>query len=289
MDGIMDRPYYFNRNIANRIKVILGISLGFFLFLVLFNPFEFNNIEEGSKVYYFLGFGLFTMLVLGLDMLVLPNIFNRNFLRTKWKVKHEIVWNVWILLSLAGSYYGFICITKILPVTYETLINLFLLALLPVVVLITINQDAALRRYLGNVIELSKKQKSLESANQELPLMHSFISDNKKEKLAIDLRDLLYFSSTGNYVNVVWYREDAVKKKLIRGTIQENIQPLSKIEFITQVHRSYVVNINMINSISGNSKSGFKLRLKHTLEEIPVSRRFIKKVRLLHSRQKIIF
>lgn len=289
MSGILDKPYYFNRNSANRIKVISVISLGFFLFLVLFSPFEFNNIATGSKVYYFLGFGLFTLVILGIDLLILPKLFNNDFLNNKWKIKHEVLWNFWILISLAGGYYGFICITKVLPVNYETIVNLLLLALLPVVVLITVNQDVALRKYLKLIPERNGDQKTKETDHQKKIILHSFISENIKESLEINLQDLLFFSSTGNYINVVWFEENNLRKKLLRGTIMENLKPLENYDFIVRVHRSYVVNVKMLVSVSGNSKTGFKLRVRNYSEEIPVSRKYISNVKHLYSRQKNLF
>ncbi len=243
-------------------------------------------MTQGNKVYYFLGFGVFTMVILGIDLLLLPKLFNKKFIEEKWKIKHEILWNIWLLLSLAGGYYGLVCITDILPVNYVTIINLLLLAVLPVIILIIINQNVALRNYLKNIMEMNIPHLSSSAESSENINIHRFISQNKKEKLEINLNDLLYFSSTGNYIQIVWGKNDEIRKEILRGTLEENLLSLNKYDFIEQTHRSYVVNIRKIENILGNSKHGYRMRLKQTNDEIPVSRKYIKKIKILHSEGK---
>jgi LytTr DNA-binding domain len=276
MQSFLQRPYNFNRNENNRVKSIFGISLGLFLFLLLFNPFDFDEIEIKNQVYYFFGFAVFTLITLTIDLLLVPKLFNQKFLEEKWKMQHEILWNIMILLSLAGAYYGFVCVTKIMPINYTGIVNLLLLATLPVLILITINQDVALKKYFRGLLETNKISEDISVLQEDKIKMFSFWSENKKEELEINIYDLLYIQSTGNYIHVFWMEKGKLKQLLIRATMDRTQKDLKKIKFIFRVYRSLLVNIRKIEKIGGNSRNGYKVRISGTDELLPISRGNIK-------------
>ena len=90
------------------------------------------------------------------------------------------------------------------------------------------------------------------------------ISDNKTT-LNIDIKNLFYIKSEGNYVTVF----EKNKKYLIRSSLKKIIEQNNNSELI-RCHKSYIVNSNKIKSISGNSK-GYKISLLDKDFEIPAS------------------
>jgi len=96
------------------------------------------------------------------------------------------------------------------------------------------------------------------------PANKILINDNKTT-LNIDVNEVVFIKSEGNYVEV--FEKD--KKYLIRTTLKKIIEQNKQPEFI-RCHKSYIVNLNKIKRITGNSK-GYKLFLTGYKEPIPAS------------------
>jgi DNA-binding LytR/AlgR family response regulator len=104
------------------------------------------------------------------------------------------------------------------------------------------------------------------------------IADNDKDKLEIELSNLLYIESTGNYIEVFYIKEDKLKNTLLRSTLKRTELQLEKYPSLAKCHRAFLVNISKIVQVKGNSQ-GLKLVLKNTETEIPVSRNFSKNLK----------
>ena len=92
---------------------------------------------------------------------------------------------------------------------------------------------------------------------------HSYIfikSDKRIEK--IELNDILYAESIGNYVSI--YTED--KRFLAYLTMKSLEVQLPPDQFL-KVHQSYLVNSSRINSIEGNE-------IKIADKSLPISRNY---------------
>ena len=91
--------------------------------------------------------------------------------------------------------------------------------------------------------------------------------------MAIDLDELLYIKSADNYVAVYFFKDDKVRKELVRTTLKRLETELDEYP-IRRCHRSYMVNINKI-SVSMKSNQGLSLALKNYSDEvIPVSKNY---------------
>jgi len=88
-----NRPYPFNSNIKHNVKVILAIGFGLFLFLLLFEPFGLDSVNEEKKTYIIAGFGIITGMILTLNLLIIPSVLPLLFKEENWKIKKEVVWN----------------------------------------------------------------------------------------------------------------------------------------------------------------------------------------------------
>jgi DNA-binding LytR/AlgR family response regulator len=77
--------------------------------------------------------------------------------------------------------------------------------------------------------------------------------------------------SADNYIEVFWKDGDLIKRQLIRGTLQKAADLLEDYTYIFKCHRSFIVNINYIERVEGNSQ-GYKLFFEDIDFEIPVSK-----------------
>jgi DNA-binding LytR/AlgR family response regulator len=75
---------------------------------------------------------------------------------------------------------------------------------------------------------------------------HIFLSSNKKH-FQVKISDILYIEAAGNYSKVV-LKNDSI---LVRDKISNLLEKISTEKFI-QVHKSFIVAIEHINSLEGN-------------------------------------
>ena len=96
-------------------------------------------------------------------------------------------------------------------------------------------------------------------------------SENGKEELKIQDSDLFYIESADNYSNIVFLERNKQKKTLIRNSLKQ-IEDQLKHPYIIRSHRSFLVNLSKVKSISGNSQ-GYQLCFDEIPEMVPVSRK----------------
>lgn len=86
--------------------------------------------------------------------------------------------------------------------------------------------------------------------------------------------DLLYAEAEGNYVTVVYQENNEIKRQQIRQTMKQVMQMTEDNRQIIRVHRAYIVNLNHVVKVSGNSQ-GYQLSLDAANAQVPVSRSFV--------------
>ncbi len=93
----------------------------------------------------------------------------------------------------------------------------------------------------------------------------------KSEELHFYPDEFIYAFSEGNYVTFYLNRNSKLHKKVIRCTISSVEEQLKAFPFLFRSHRAYIVNLNKVENVSGNSL-GYRLQLSMADEEIPVAR-----------------
>jgi len=269
---ILNKPYPFNDDLRFNAKIILFISLGVLAFLLIFQPIDFAVWSKKEIVYIIAGLVTSTFLVLSLNLIVLPSLFPKTFYKNTWNIKKEILWNLWILVAISSSDFLFYSqIIGLFDISFFDITKILLLGLLPVAVLITINQERLLRSHLISAQQLNKQL--LEKKQHQKKLIH-FVSDYKNDTLTIKADLLIAIKSSDNYIEVYYKNNELVKKQIIRSSLKRVEELINKYEFILRCHRSYIVNIKFINEIQGNPQ-GFKLFLVDTDFTVPVSQKYI--------------
>ncbi|MFK7936455.1 MAG: LytR/AlgR family response regulator transcription factor, partial [Saprospiraceae bacterium] len=94
-------------------------------------------------------------------------------------------------------------------------------------------------------------------------------AENEKDQLQFLATELLYLQSADNYVEIVWQRNGALEKSLLRGSLQRMEQQIT-LPHIQRCHRSFIVNLEQVISVSGNAQ-GYKLHLPSE-QILPVAR-----------------
>ena len=276
MLSFLNKPYPFTDDLKHNTKVILFISLGVLAFLLIFQPIEISSLSKMDIFYLVTGLAISTFLTLSVNLLVLPSLFPKAFDSNKWNIKKEIFWNLWILLAISSSDFFFYSkLVGILDIGFSDIVKIILLGVLPVAVLIVINQERLWRSHLRSAQQMNKRLLENKQLKEELI---PFESNYKKDKLIIKAGSLILIKSADNYIEVFFENNGIIKNQMIRSTLNQAEELLKKFDFIMRCHRSFIINIDKITEIKGNSQ-GYKIFFKDIDFPALVSQKYITEFR----------
>ncbi len=133
---------------------------------------------------------------------------------------------------------------------------------------------------LDRIFELKKRKKNSDLENKIKKLLSNYESEDseflneitlhsKGRDFSINIDDVVYFKSDGNYVQIVTEE----KSFLHRTTMNSLYNKLDTSQFL-RIHRSLVVNVVYIKACNYNNNNEFKFKLKN--EEVLISSRSYK-------------
>jgi DNA-binding LytR/AlgR family response regulator len=130
------------------------------------------------------------------------------------------------------------------------------------------------------------KKYAAEAATLHLPKTHptlaapvTFTGDNQKETLTLQADQIAYLAARDNYVQIFFFEKEELKSKIFRATLRKMEDALADWPQFFRCHRTYVVNFDKIEKVSGNAQ-GYRFHLTDLEETIPVSRNLNEAVRL---------
>ena len=97
------------------------------------------------------------------------------------------------------------------------------------------------------------------------------LQGKSKETIILNPSDILYIESVSNYVNIVFFNGQDLMQKRLRCSLHDIEDMLSPYSFIIHIHRAFLVNLNFIIQVSGNA-AGYKLQLFGSEKVLPVSK-----------------
>ncbi len=91
------------------------------------------------------------------------------------------------------------------------------------------------------------------------------------ESVTLQISHLLYIEAVGNYVKVIYLRDNQVHADMLRATMKQMEETLQGYPMIVRCHRAFLVNLGQVEQIISHSGST-QLIVKHSHESLPVSR-----------------
>jgi len=268
----LNKSYPFNDDLRHNAKIIFFISIGILVFLLLFQPLDLSSYSNKDIFYLITGLGASTFLTLSLNLIILPSFFPKIFVQSKWNIKKEIFWNIWILITISASNFLFYTkLFEVITINFGLVGKIVLIAFIPVATLIIINQDRLLRSHLKSAIRLNVR---LKESKQVKDKMIYFDSEYKKDSLSIKLDSLILIKSADNYIEVFYKSNGDIKSQMVRSTLSKAEQLLRECDFIFRCHRTFIVNKNYIEEITGSSQ-GYKLIFNKIDFPVLVSQKYI--------------
>jgi len=266
----LNKPYPFNNNLKQNAKIIFFLSIGIIVFLLLFQPININSLSFNQKLYIIGGFFIINLFTLSINILILPNLFPQLFIPHKWRIKKEILWNLWLLVNIYfGDFIVYYKLLNIVEFNFYFFVNLLLIATIPISILIVYNRNRLLRKHVESAKRISAYKKG------KIEKVITIESNYKKDSLTLALHRLVYIQASGNYINVYWMNNNELNHQLVRTTLSKVKSIFDENSGIKQCHRSYLVNIQYIKNLkSSYNEKNIILTINDI--ELPLSKSFEK-------------
>ncbi len=264
-------PFYY------RGKTLLVIS-GFifavtFLFNYFFQPFHVNISEHRMAFEYIC---LIHALIPSILFLLLFSIIQQiEAIDEKWKVKEEIlvILGYLILVGIFNFMVRDVIYTN--PDNWsvhyfvEEIKNTLLAGVLFIFIFIPFNFKRLHDQYQVKSSKLIPPQPYIKTATvkKTIPINTQLKTDD----FMLEVHQFIFAKAEKNYVEIYLQHENDIQKLVKRITLIQLENQLKPISFITKIHRSYLLNLNKVENISGNAQ-GYQLKLANCEYSIPVSR-----------------
>jgi len=273
----LNQSYPFNNNFKHNVKTIGLVTIGFMLLMFYFQPFGINFLKMEDQSYFVLGAGLMSSATLFVNTLILPGIMPKIFDSSRWTIRKEMVWNIWLFSNLFVIFSFTAWLIKPFQANELPIFQTGALALLPLVLFNLLSYNHALKDKMVNVLDNSRRHWFGEEKTEIVAKDDEVIqlaAENGKDIFSARLEDILVFHSSGNYIEIFWMDNQTKRKKLFRQTFAFVEQYMKDKPEFKKCHRCWLVNLKKIDALTGNSK-GYFIEINKLGFSIPVSRNFI--------------
>ena len=282
VEAILTKPYKFHYE-GPRLWIILSVVFFSALYVTFyFQPHEVNVDEQ--KISYFLVCIVHSLLP-ALALLIISQVTQRIIdTSARWTLSYEIIFLL-ILIAFVG-FSNFLVRDLLysnpsnmsLQYLKEEVLNAYEVGVFIAFIVIIINQIST-----HNQIKKYNESNELTSEIPEMSNASEELEDVEIKTSNVDSKKFIYAKSHGNYTEIFLNNEDKILKKLERITLGNLCDELSNNRSVLRVHKSYIVNLNEVNSVDGNS-AGLKLTLNNLPDIIiPVSRNNVGKFEKLYA------
>lgn len=282
LKNLFNQPYpFYYRSWKNIFIQGCAFAIATTAFLYFFQPFTVYFPEHRLS---FWGISVVNGCVVGLAFIVftafLKTFAPRFFTGRGWSVGKEI--GFWFSLLLLIGIAMFFRRELIYDNPYnftlrffiEEVVNTFLVGSLIVGAAVMLNYIHLLRttsQKAQSWNELVRDYRQRQSDNPSVTVTAAATQD----EISFRLSEFVYALVDGNYVE--FYLEDAegtIRRHIKRNTLSHVEEQLKHYPGLLRIHRSCLVNLRKIDSVSGNAQ-GYKITLSGTDTSVPVSRSYI--------------
>lgn len=268
--------------VVQMLKAELGlylmVSFGIFLFILFFQPFQIERFDYNNRLIFNAGLAG----IIFLSMLLIRLTFYK-LIRGE-DDEYEIIptylggFFIIVISSIASVFY--LKFVGKIPMTFYASAKAVLICMSAPIIL---RVEMAIRNLRKQNQSLINEKESMrlalveldkDSFNKELELM----SENNAERLKFVVADVVFLKSADNYVEIAFWEDDTLKKKLIRNTLKNMESQLKLHSNFIRCHRTSIVNIRCIEKLHRNYNNHF-LSLKESGEQLPVSRQYLLKIK----------
>ncbi len=279
MLSLINAPYPFSRNARSEWGYTIGVGLFIAFFLNIFQPFGTDDFQSPHKTLFLSGYGLVVVLVILIFRKLIPALIPQPFQDERWTVGKHILWSLLILGSAIFASYSYWAWYFDRPFSLAVFGSFFstviFIAVFPVAGLVVADYIFWLKRFQVRAANLQTELTHRQTSRSE-PAALQLQDENGRVQLNCRDDELLYLQAADNYVEVFLWRGGALERELLRSPLKALEAQLATPPFVRS-HRSYIVNLNQVQRVSGNAQ-GYRLHLGEGKTEVPVSRSRSKEV-----------
>jgi hypothetical protein len=290
MFKILQQPYPFpHKSVGVCLRKSLIEGAGVALFFIVFQPFGLNEWQHPYKLWVLMGFGAIVSICTAFNRTVLPVLLPKFFNEQKWVVWKEIadILILLLLITCANMFYSKLFF-HYLPLTPLGFLGMFLIValvgLIPISFGVMSNYILQLKKY-NQTIVVQPNEAIPEERKTTTPI--KLIAENEKDILQMNADDLFFIESSDNYSTVFYKKNNTLQKELLRSSLTRLESQISSPN-IVRCHRSYVVNLDKVEKVTGNAQ-GYKLHLQSLDLTVPVARKYSEIVERFKKGSRIIF
>jgi hypothetical protein len=279
MLNMPDKKNPISKETRQELKNYFGISLAIFLFILFFQPFDFSHLNFNNQLLVISGLGAIIFVLLWLFLIILPMVVPSIF-DNQGETWFSDLTGLFICILSSVAFAFYLRYVGIVFLSMFLMFKVVLICLAPYVILKIINYQRLLKITIRDLKESNNKLKAMlvDFQHEETVKAIELYSEHKTEKVALEVNNLVLIKSADNYIEIIYSEEEQFKKKLIRNSLKNVEDQLSKYTNFIRCHRTYIVNKDHIEKLV-KTYTGYKIHLKGHPEELPVSRQFLLKVK----------
>ena len=276
MSNFLKAPYMESGDKKSKFLSMLLSGLFVFLFLFLFKPFGIESAGWAEGLLVCLGYGLITAFVLLVfKFAVEPACHRRN-----WVLWKEILWDILIavVIGIFNFFYSVIVFLQRISLAY--FLYFIWTTILVGVILVSVHLILYFNRMYREALIAADLPTEPPVWEPEVILTAGSVNNCFR----INPRNIVYICANDNYITVVWLCNGQQQKTTLRGTLKAVEKELAKNNRFVRCHKSYMVNLDHADSLSGNSQN-LRIKVRNSSADIPVSRMKAGIVQACFSRQ----
>ncbi len=275
----LNEPYPLGEE--SRKDFFFALATGAFIafFLIVFQPFGTYSFQMTHKHLFLAGYGVIASLVIIVFRFVIPSLFPQFCKEENWTVgKQILLLLIAFAVGLISCYlYKSIFLGEVISVRglFGFVIVVSSVLIFPIMGYVTLDYVRRLKQYQQAAQQFNEQHPLKAAAVSQTPTL-SLTDEQEKEVLELTASNLLYLKGADNYVEIYQHNNGEIKRDILRNTLK-SMETQLDLPQIVRCHRSYLVNLQHVNQVSGNAQ-GYHLHLEDLETTVPVSRSRSKEV-----------
>jgi len=259
--------------------VFIKLSFPVFIFILFFDPFSLDHLSFNSKLIFIAGIPVIYFLSLFIVHYLYLVFYQqlRKYFYEEASLNYVCAFLVLLLSVTAITFY--LHYPGTVSITFLVILRIAIICFIPLVIWIEIAEIEEIKQM---VIGLTNKNKALikqveENRSPEDEIV-KLVSEKNTEILELKASDIITIGSADNYVEVIWFENQQIKKQLIRNTLRNMELQLKDSPDFIRCHRMHIVNIRNGEKLH-KSFSSYFLKMRGIDSPVPVSRPYLLQIK----------
>lgn len=264
----VDLHFYIERDY--KLALTFSIASFFYVFVLFFLPFGVNNYDPNHHYTFSFFLEIFFLVVIIGVFTFLNEFYIKPFVVKTVSVKIIILWTLWtfVLLSTA-TFFAY----NLLGNWHDLKLSSFLsfipncssVFIFPTAGVFFYFRQKNLEEKIEEVYYLIEKPKLVEQ-------LVTFSGQGMNDQISLTLSNFLYGMAQDNYVQLYYKKDSEIKRFLIRSSLTKLLSTI-KNPSIIRCHRSYIVNLQKVETVRGGLND-LHITITNSKLEIPVSKTY---------------